>query len=70
MATLKQVQDVLNPSKQGDNSDESLHKQLYTANVRIQDLEGSLKEIQISFREYRIEHDTYKKEAQLMESET
>jgi predicted nucleic acid-binding Zn-ribbon protein len=51
-------------------SEETFSRQLLEANKKMQKLETDLSTIKAEFREYRIEHDNYKKQAEKYEAET
>ncbi len=62
----------MNPTKIDPKgpSEETFSRQLLEANKKMQKLETDLSTIKAEFREYRIEHDNYKKQAEKYEAET
>lgn len=73
MATaLKQLQESCTPNKIDPKgpSEETFSRQLLEANKKVQKLETDLSTIKSEFREYRVEHDNFKKQAERFEAES
>ena len=70
--TLKQLQESCTPTKIDPKgpSEETFSRQLMEANKKVQKLETDLSTIKSEFREYRVEHDNFKKQAERFEAET